>query len=312
MSESKLISIVTPCYNEEESVREVVTRVKEVYSQIDGYEFEHIFIDNCSTDNTVSILKDLAKDDKHLKLIVNERNFGHIRSPYYGLLQANGEAVILVVCDLQDPPEMINDFIKEWEKGIPVAIGVKTTSSENSIMYALRTLYYKTLDRFSDVNLIENFTGFGLYDKKVIEELKLINEPYPYLRGLIAELGFQRVEIPFHQPVRKGGKTKNNWFTLYDMAMLGFVNHSKAPLRMATLVGLITAVISFLIALVYLVYKIIYWDRFPVGTAPLTIGLFFISSVQLIFLGIIGEYVGANLTNSKQRPLVIERERVNF
>ena len=303
---------MTPCYNEEEVVEQLYNKVKEVTDSISNYQFEHLFIDNCSTDNTVSILKKLADTDKSLKLIVNERNFGHLRSPFYGLLQSEADAVISIVCDLQDPPEMIPKFLKEWEKGIPLVIGVKTSSAENFLMYRLRCFYYDLLDRYSDVKQIKNFTGFGLYDKKVINQLKLVNDPYPYLRGLIAELGFRRTEIPFHQPEREKGTTKNNWFTLYDLAILGFVNHSKVPLRLATLIGTITGTLSFLGALGYFIYKLIYWNRFPVGMAPIAIGLFFISSVQLIFLGIIGEYIGVALTNSKKRPLVIERERVNF
>ncbi len=308
----KLISIVTPCYNEELNVQDVYLRVKEIYSKLDQYDFEHIFIDNDSTDSTVAILKDIAVKDSNVKIIINERNFGHLRSPFYGLLQARGAAVILVVCDLQDPPNLIVDFLNHWEHGFPLVVGVKTSSAESYLMYKLRTFYYNTLDRFSDVKQIKNFTGFGLYDKRVIEELKKVNDPYPYLRGLISELGFKRKEIEYHQPIRTKGVTKNNWFTLYDLAILGFVNHSKVPLRLAVLIGSITSILSFLAAVIYFIYKIIYWDRFALGIAPVAIGLFLISSVQLIFLGLIGEYVGAALTLSKKRPLVIERERINF
>jgi glycosyltransferase involved in cell wall biosynthesis len=307
-----LISIVTPCYNEEDSVEELFSRVDSVCKSLPQYSFEHIFIDNDSTDKTREILRRLAKENSHLKAIFNERNFGHLRSPFHALLQAQGDAVISVVCDLQDPPEMIVDFLKNWEDGTPIVIGVKTSSAENWMMYKLRTFYYNLLDRYSDVKQIKNFTGFGLYDKRVIQELRKVEDPYPYLRGLIAELGFHRKEIPFHQPVREKGVTKNNWFTLYDLAILGFVNHSKVPLRLATLIGSITAIISFCTAIGYLVYKLIFWDRFPLGTAPIVIGIFFISSIQLIFLGIIGEYIGVTLTNTKKRPLVIERERINF
>jgi glycosyltransferase involved in cell wall biosynthesis len=308
----KLISIVTPCYNEELNVREVYDQVKAVTSKISDYEFEHIFIDNDSTDSTVSILRELAATNKDLKIIINERNFGHVRSPFYGMLQAQGDAVVLFVCDLQDPPTLINNFIEEWEKGTPLVVGVKTSSSESWIMYQLRTFYYNLLDKFSDVQQVKNFTGFGLYDKRVMKELENIQDPYPYLRGLIAELGFKRKEIEYHQPLRKKGITKNNWFTLYDLAILGFVNHSKVPLRLATLIGGIAAGLSFLAAIIYFVFKLIYWDKFPLGLAPITIGLFLISSIQLVFLGIIGEYIGVTLTNTKKRPLVIEKERVNF
>lgn len=309
---NKLISIVTPCYNEELNVEDVYLKVKEIYSKIPNYTFEHIFIDNASTDKTVDILRSIAAADYNVKVIVNERNFGHLRSPFYGLLQSSGDAVILVVCDLQDPPSLINDFLYYWNEGFPLVVGVKTSSAENFFMYKLRTFYYNTLDRFSDVKQIKNFTGFGLYDKRVIEELRNVNDPYPYLRGLISELGFRRKEVEYHQPLRKKGITKNNWFTLYDLAILGFVNHSKVPLRLAVLIGSITAFCSFIAAILYFIYKIIYWDRFALGVAPVAIGVFLISSIQLIFLGLIGEYVGATLTLSKKRPLVIERERINF
>ena len=308
----KLISIVTPCYNEELNVSEVYKQVKEVTSTMNEFEFEHIFIDNDSTDSTVSILKELAAENKDLKVIVNERNFGHVRSPFYGMLQANGDAVILFVCDLQDPPSLIKDFINSWKRGTPLVVGIKTSSSENWMMYKLRTFYYNLLDKFSDVEQVKNFTGFGLYDKRVMQELRNVSDPYPYLRGLIAELGFKREEVKYHQPMREKGVTKNNWFTLYDLAILGFVNHSKVPLRLATLIGGVAAAISFLVAIIYFIYKVIYWDKFPLGMAPVTIGLFLISSIQLIFLGIIGEYIGVTLTNTKKRPLVIEKERVNF
>ncbi|PIK14704.1 glycosyltransferase family 2 protein [Halobacteriovorax sp. JY17] len=308
----KLISIVTPCYNEELNVAEVYKQVKEVTSKISNYEFEHIFIDNDSTDTTIAILREMARVNHDLKVIINERNFGHVRSPFYGMLQANGDAVILFVCDLQDPPALIKNFISSWENGNPLVVGVKTSSAESWIMYQLRTLYYNLLDKFSDVQQVKNFTGFGLYDRRVMNELRDVNDPYPYLRGLIAELGFKRDIIEYHQPVRKRGITKNNWFTLYDLAILGFVNHSKVPLRLATLIGGVTAALSFLAAIIYFVYKLIYWDKFPLGLAPITIGLFLISSIQLIFLGVIGEYIGVTLTNTKKRPLVIERERINF
>lgn len=309
---NKIISIVTPCYNEQLNVEDVYHKVKEVYTQIPEYKFEHIFIDNDSSDNTVEILRNIASEDNNVKVIINERNFGHLRSPFYGLLQARGEAVILVVCDLQDPPQLIMEFIKHWEDGYPLVVGVKTSSSESFLMYKLRTFYYNTLDRFSDVKQIKNFTGFGLYDKRVIQELRNVNDPYPYLRGLISELGFRRKEVEYHQPIRTKGITKNNWFTLYDLAILGFVNHSKVPLRLAVATGSVASIFSFMAAIIYLIYKIIYWDRFALGVAPVAIGLFLISSIQLIFLGLIGEYVGASLTLSKKRPLVIERERINF
>jgi glycosyltransferase involved in cell wall biosynthesis len=308
----KFISVITACYNEEENVEELYRQVKDIFKRLGRYRYEHIFIDNCSTDKTVKILKRIANKDKNIKIIVNIRNFGHIRSPYYGMLQARGDAAISMVCDLQDPPSMIPDFIKKWEEGHSIVIGVKKKSEENLLMFAIRKLYYAMIKKFSESEQITNFTGFGLYDRKFIDVLKSLNEPYPYFRGLVSELGFNRTEIPYTQPKRRHGKTKNNFYTLYDMAMLGFINYSKVPLRLAGFIGFGVAVISLLVALGYLIYKLIFWQRFDVGIAPLVIGLFFFSSVQLIFIGVIGEYIGAIYTQVKNRPLVIEKERVNF
>jgi glycosyltransferase involved in cell wall biosynthesis len=308
----KIISIVTPCYNEEQNVETLYREVKEVFDNKIIYGYEHIFIDNASTDNTVVILKKLAKIDKNVKIIVNARNFGHIRSPYYGILQSNGDAVILIVADLQDPPSMIADFINKWEEGYKIVIGVKNKSKENRLMFFIRKIFYNTIAKISETDQIKNFTGFGLYDRRFIDVLRNVNEPYPYFRGLIAELGFNRHEILYTQPRRKEGKTKNNFYTLYDMAMLGFVNYSKLPLRLASFIGFGVSLLSFFIALIYLVYKLLYWNNFSVGIAPLVIGIFFFGGVQLFFLGIIGEYIGAIFTQVKKRPLVIEKERINF
>lgn len=308
----KLISVVTPCYNEEANVDEVYRQVKEVFNDLKQYKYEHIFIDNASKDKTVEKLKEIAKKDKAVKIIVNARNFGHIRSPYYAILQAEGDAVISIVSDLQDPPAMIKDFLAKWEEGFKIVIGVKQKSEENPIIFMLRKLYYSLIKRISETDHIKNFTGFGLYDKMFVDVLRKLKEPYPYFRGLVAELGFNKLEIPYVQPKRKRGKTSNNFYTLYDIAMLGFVNHSKVPLRLASFIGFGVAVLSLLIAIGYLVYKIIFWDKFDVGTAPLVIGLFFFSSVQLFFIGIIGEYIGAIYTQVKDHPLVIEKERINF
>ena len=306
-----LISIVTPCYNEEENLEELYQRIRDVMANLD-YEYEHIVIDNASTDQSVDILKRLAKGDKHLKIVVNTRNFGHIRSPYHALLQATGDAIIILASDLQDPPERIPEFIKKWEEGYKVAIGVKTHSEESWFFYALRTLYYRTLRSLSDVPLIENFTGFGLYDRQVMSIVRDLNDPYPYFRGLIAELGFERAKIEFTQPRRKRGISKNNFYTLYDLAMLGLVGYTKIPLRLAAMSGFIAALLSFFTGLAYLIYKLIFWAQFSVGLAPVVIGLFFLGSVQLIFLGIVGEYIGAIYTQVIRRPLVIEKERINF
>jgi glycosyltransferase involved in cell wall biosynthesis len=307
----KLVSIVTPCFNEAENVEELYSRIQTTLKGMD-FNYEHIFIDNSSTDETVSILKAIALKDKRVKIIVNSRNFGHIRSPYYGLLQGSGHAVIIMASDLQDPPELIPQFIRKWEDGYKVVIGIKTKSEEFGLFYFLRSLYYRVLRSLSDVRLIDNYTGFGLYDQRVIEILRTINDPYPYFRGLIADIGFEMAEIAFTQPRRKRGITKNNFYTLYDMAMLGVTNYTKIPLRLATMFGFFSALISFLVGLIYLIYKLIFWYQFSLGSAPLVIGLFFLGSVQLMFLGIVGEYIGAIYTQVMHRPLVIEKERINF
>lgn len=308
----KKISIVTPCYNEEENISELYTRTKKALSSLEDYDYEHIFIDNASTDKTVVALKDIAKHDPRVKIIINARNFGHIRSPYHGILQASGDAVVLLVADLQDPPELIKEFVRKWEEGFKVVVGIKSTSKENSAMFAVRRLYYDIAKRISETEQIKNFTGFGLYDREFVAELRKLNEPYPYFRGLITEIGFERAEITYEQPRRSKGKTKNNLYTLWDIAMLGFVNSSKVPLRIASFVGFLGSVISILVAVCYFVYKLLNWERFNVGIAPLVIGLFFFGAVQLFFIGMIGEYVGAIFTQVKARPHVVEKERVNF
>jgi len=307
----KCISIVTPCFNEEENIRELYNRIKEVMSGFD-YGYEHIFIDNASTDRTAKLLRELAVQDKRVKVIFNTRNFGHIRSPYYALLQAGGDAVIGMASDLQDPPEKIPEFIHKWEEGCKVVIGVKTSSQEPGLFYFLRSLYYRVLRGLSDVRLIDNFTGFGLYDKQVIDILREFHDPYPYFRGLIADIGFDITEIEFDQPRRRRGISKNNLYTLYDMAMLGIVSYTKVPLRLAAMFGFLSAAISFVVGLIYLIYKLIDWQNFSLGLAPVVIGLFFLGSVQLFFLGIIGEYIGSIYTLTVRRPLVIEKERINF
>lgn len=309
----KTISIVTPCYNEEGNVTELYKRVKEQFDQLkDKYIYEHIFIDNVSTDNTRQELMALAEQDKNVKLIFNAFNAGHIRSPFYALQQAQGDAVMLMVADLQDPPELIPSFLEKWESGKKVVVGIKNKSKENPLMYALRTLFYKIIKKISETRQIENFTGFGLYDSSFIELLRHIHDPYPYLRGIVAEYGGDIGEIFYTQPKRLYGKTSNNFYTLYDNAMLGFVNHSKVPLRMASFLGFLCSGVNLLVALIYFIYKLLYWDSFQVGLAPLVIGMFFFASVQLFFLGIVGEYVGSILTQVRHRPLVIEKERINF
>src|ERR1051326_6957978 len=307
----KSISIITPCFNEEENVEELHERITKVMEST-NYNYEHIIIDNASTDRTVEILGNLAAKDKKLKCIINTGNFGQIRSPYHALFQTCGDAIICMAADLQDPPERIPEFIKKWEQGYRVVIGVKIHSEESGLFYFLRTIYYRVLRKLSDVPLIENFTGFGLYDRQVIDVLRELNDPYPYFRGLIADLGFERAEIKFEQPRRKRGISKNNFYTLYDLTMLGVTGYTKIPLRLASFLDFIPAMLSFLVGLVYLVYKLLFWFQFSVGSAPVVIGLFFLGSVQLLFLGIVGEYIGAIYTQVMKRPHVIEKERINF
>ena len=294
----KHISIMTACFNEEENIAEVYRQVKELFAtKLHGYSYEHVFIDNASTDRTVGILKEIAAKDRNVKIIVNTRNFGHIRSPFHGLLQCHGDAVISLVADLQDPPAMIVDFIRRWEA---------------RWMFALRNLFYRIIGTLSEVRQVGGFTGFGLYDKQVIEILRTIDDPYPYFRGLITDIGVDIAKIEYTQPARRRGKTKNNFYSLYDMAMLGITNHSKVPLRLAAMLGFLVASFSALFAVGYFIYKLIFWNSFTVGIAPLVIGLFFFSAVQLFFIGIIGEYIGAIHTQVLKRPRVIEKERVNF
>jgi len=308
----KLISVITPCFNEEDNIQEVYQQVKNAFDKIQGYRYEHIFIDNASTDRTVEILKGIAQADHNVKIIVNSRNFGIVRSPYYALLQAKGDAVIFVMADLQDPPHMLVDFVKKWEKGYKIVIGVKKKSKENPVMFRLRKFYYSLMERIAEVEHIRNFTGFGLYDKSFVDVLKKMDNPYPYFRGLVADLGPERFEIEYEQPERKKGLTKNNFYILYDAAMLGFVNHSKVPLRVASFTGFVGAFISLIVAICYFIYKLLYWSKFSVGIAPIVIGFFFFASVQLFFIGMVGEYIGAIYTQVLKRPLVIEKERINF
>lgn len=308
----KLISVVTPCFNEEGNVRILYEQVRNVFNKMPQYKYEHIYIDNSSTDNTLEILKAIAKTDSNIKIIVNIRNFGPIRSPYHGIFQSKGDAIILIVADLQDPPTMIFDFIKKWEEGFKIVVGVKTKSKENRLMFLIRKIFYNVLSKISDTALIKNFTGFGLYDKAFIDILRQVDEPYPYFRGLIAELGFDRIELSYIQPRRENGKTKYNFLSLYDTAMLGFVSYSKIPLRLASFIGFGVSFFSILVAFVYFIYKLLFWYKFQVGIAPLIIGIFLFSGIQLFFLGIIGEYIGAIFTQVKKRPLVIEKERINF
>jgi len=312
-SEMKKISVVAGCYNEEGNLQEFYDRIVAVFSGLPGYSYEIIVADNCSTDGSREILRRIAAGDKAFKVIFNANNFGQVRSPFNALLQASGDAVVAMCSDLQTPPEMIPDFIREWENGHEVVIAVKKTSRELLATKLVRKVYYRLLSQMSESGgIIHDFTGFGLYDRRFMDALKQYHDPYPYFRGLVSEIGFRRTAVEFVQEKRKHGKTKNSFFTLYDVAMTGFVNHSRLPLRLAAFFGFCLAGFSLLIALVYLVYKLMFWSTFSVGLAPLVIGVFLFAAVQLIFIGIIGEYVGAILTQVKNQPLVIEDERLNF
>lgn len=308
----KTISVVSSCYNEEGNLREFYDRIVAAFRLLPDYKYEIIVADNCSTDRSREILREIAAKDPQFRVIFNAGNYGHIRSPFNAMLQATGDAVVPICSDLQEPPEMIGEFVKLWEAGYQVVCGVKPKSRENPLMFLVRCFYYWLLANFSDTPQIRNFTGFGLYDRKVFDAIRKFHEPYPYFRGLVSEIGFKRVEVPFIQNARQHGKTKNNFFTLYDMAMLGFVNHTKLPLRLAAFIGFVLAFLSLLVAVGYFIYKLVFWQTFTLGLAPIVIGLFFFSSVQLIFIGVIGEYIGAIWTQVKNKPLVIEDERINF
>ena len=309
----KKISIVSPCYNEEKNLQAVYNEVKiQFHENLKNYEYEHIFIDNSSTDQSAEILREIASKDKNVKIILNSRNFGHIRSPMHALFQATGDATILLVSDLQDPPNLIPQLVKKWEEGNQVVVAVKKESEESAVMFAIRSLYYNIINKISETKLVKNFTGFGLYDKQVLTVLKSFDDPYPYFRGLVFKVGFKVDQIFYVQPVRKRGVTSNNFYTLYDMAMLGICTHSKVPLRVFTISGFLLAILSLFISIIYLVLKIIFWNSFQLGLAPIIIGVFFFSSIQLFSIGIIGEYIGVILTKISKEPLVVEKERINF
>jgi polyisoprenyl-phosphate glycosyltransferase len=309
----KKISVLVPCYNEEENVVAMAQAIKKTMSDsLSRYDWELLFIDNCSTDNTRDLLRGLCANDKRIKAILNARNFGQANSPYYGMCQLNGDCVVGLCCDFQDPVELIPIFVAEWEKGYKIVSGIKASSRENRIVRMLRTIFYKLLKKMSSVEQIKHFTGFGLYDHSFIEVLRSLKDPTPYFRGIVAELGYKRKDIEYEQQRRRAGKTHNNWYTLYDYAMLSFTSYTKIGLRLATIIGSILALLSALIALVYLILKLIYWDRFPAGMAPLLIGIFLLGSVQIFFIGFVGEYIMSINTRLMNRPLVIEEERLNF
>ncbi|NLL91886.1 MAG: glycosyltransferase [Ruminococcaceae bacterium] len=309
----KKISVLIACFNEEENVVGISKAVEEeLKKNCSNYDYEICFIDNCSTDNTRALIREICKQNPKIKAIFNARNFGQFNSPYYGMCQLNGDCVIKLAADFQDPVELIPQFIQKWEKGAKIVSAIKTRSKENPVMRFLRTIYYKLIKKMSDVEQIEHFTGFGLYDKSFIEVMRNLHDPTPFLRGIVAELGFKRVEIPYTQAKRKAGKTHNNWYSLFDAAMLSFTSYTKIGLRIATIGGFILAVLSFFVALFYFIYKLLNWDSFAAGMAPLVIGMFFFNSIQLFFIGFLGEYIMSINARVMNRPLVIEEERINF
>lgn len=309
----KKVSILIPCYNEEDNIVDMVEGIKKTFKEnLQNYEYEIIFIDNASEDKTREIIEKACEENKNVKAIFNVKNFGQFNSPYYGILQTEGDCTITLACDFQDPLEMIPKFIEQWEKGYKIVVGVKKKSRENKLMFFLRTCYYKIVKIFSKVKQIEHFTGFGLYDKEFLDILRKIKDPTPFMRGLVAEYGYKIKEIPYIQPLRKKGKTKNNFYTLYDAAMLSFTSYTKFGLRLATFSGIFVALFSFIVGCVYLVLKLLYWDMFSAGLAPMLIGTFFLGAIQLFFIGFLGEYIMAINERVKNRPLVIEEKRINF
>ena len=309
----KKISIIIPCYNEEENIEAMYGALKNLFdTELTSYDYEFIFIDNDSRDKSREILRELCKKDNKLKAIFNAKNFGQFNSPYYAMLQSSGDATILMAADFQDPIEMIPKYVSAWEEGYKIAIGIKKASKENVLMYKLRTLYYKMIKKLSDVEQIEHFTGFGLYDKAFIEVMRKLDDPTPFLRGIVAELGFKRKEIAYEQPKRRAGITSNNLYRLYDAAMLSITSYTKLGLRLATLIGATSGGFSFFVAIIYLILKLLYWDRFPAGMAPILIGMLFLGSIQIFFIGMIGEYILTINQRVMKRPLVVEEERINF
>lgn len=308
----KHISVMTPCYNEEGNIQNIYQEVKKQFDGLPQYTYEHIFIDNCSTDMSRQILREMANKDKNVKVILNSRNFGPNRSGTYGMLQATGDALICIVCDLQDPPEMIPIFLQKWEEGYKVVMGQKTKSKENFLMFQVRKLYYKIMELLSETEHLENVTGYGLYDKEVLKTIRWMDDPDPYIRGLVTELGYKWCLVEYTQRKREKGKSSYNFNSYFDFAITGLTHVSKKPLRIVTLAGISMSVASFIFAIIYLVMKLIYWDSFEMGMAPVLIGMFLLGSGQLACIGVIGEYIGAILTRITKRPMVIEEERINF
>lgn len=306
-----MITIITPTYNEEENIVDLYYAIKKEFKNL-KYDYEHLVIDNSSSDKTVDLLRPLAKKDKKLKIIINARNFGHTKSPYYALTQTDSDAVILIAADFQDPPALITKFIKSWERGFKIALAVKESSQENFVMFNIRKFFYNLISKISDIELIKNATGAGIYDRDVINVLKALQEPNPYFRGLLCEIGYPIDKITFKQPKRNKGITKNNFYTLYDLALLGITNHSKVPIRVMSIVGFTLSILSIFVAIIFLILKVLFWDAFDLGTAPIIIGIFFFGAIQTFCLGLIGEYIGSIHTNVRNFPLVVEKERINF
>lgn len=313
MGKRKTISVMIPCYNEEENARPIYEAVrKELTEKLPEYNYEILFIDNKSTDNTRTIIREICSEDRRVKAIFNTKNFGQFNSPYYGLINTTGDCTVTICADFQDPVELISVFVREWEKGYKIVIGKKTKSKENKLMYFLRGCYYKLIRKMSSVEMIEQFTGFGLYDKSFVKTLRDLKDPTPFIRGIVAELGPERKEIEYEQPQRRAGKTHNNWYSLFDAAMLSFTSYTKVGMRLAEFFGFFTAFVSFIIGLVYLIAKLVNWYGFVAGYAPMMIAVFFIGGVQLAFLGFIGEYILSMNARIMNRPLVVEELRINF
>ena len=311
----KKISLISSCYNEEENLDTLYDRViKAIEPYSNNYEFEYILLDNGSCDNTEGKVRELAQKDKRIKVILNARNFGHIRSPYYGMVQCSGDAIIYLASDLQDPPELIGDFIKKWEEGYKIVLGKKTQSEESFPMFMIRTAYYELISRIADddTSIVKNCTGFGLFDRCVIDIIKQLDDPYPYIRGLICDIGFEKAFVEYKQPSRRRGISKNNFYSLYDNAMIGIVKHSKVPLRLMTFLGFGLSFLSLGVAVFYFILKLMFWNEFALGLAPIIISLFFLGSVQLFCMGVLGEYIGAIYTRVNKKPVVVEKERINF
>lgn len=309
----KKISVLIPCYNEEENVLPMAVAVANVFeTELTSYDYEIVFIDNDSHDLTRPRLRQACKDNPKVKAIFNAKNFGQFNSPYYGLYQTTGDCTVSMCCDFQDPVEMIPRFVAEWEQGYKIVCGIKATSKENPVMRFLRTCYYKLIKRMSSVEQIEHFTGFGLYDRSFIQVLHDLKDPTPFLRGIVAELGYRRKDITYEQQKRAAGKTHNNWYTLYDAAMLSFTSYTRVGLRIATIGGFLMSGVSLLVSLVYLIMKLVNWYGFDAGQAPIIIGVFLMGSLQLFFTGLLGEYVLSMNQRIMNRPLVIEEERINF